>query len=456
MEFSTFEEWRASLMPFLSRWEERMNTVLRQDNVIEFFLNNFWGDFELEFDQNIKGNLPQAIRPVLSKGEGRKVVTHMVALLDHKKNLDSALDGEASLAPREYFLSIVEHFSSMREILERLVVDEPTQNISIDEIMPTEEPQPVGEDMVEQVVDIGEHGEKIMESRYDSLSMNTARKNNPLPAEDRGRGSGAVVLPRAKRRQSKNDPAYDSGLHRIDPVVSGPIVSLAGKKKREADRANTKNSQVTGQVQAVSSEMPLDSKLLTAFRSAISRVGSGGGDPGERELLENLALQFFTHNPQNPDNIVQEIKDLDNRLAIIGGEEGDFKVEAVMVTDRLSNLLHREVEAITAMASPTFLKVLLSGIEEKDSHEGEYRSFALEFSTRKRVIGFHKGELRFTLLYYPRVVRLTVKATGVPRLAPPFFEGEATILIDYNEKSDTVLTGFALRALSAFIAQVIS
>ncbi|MBU1238340.1 hypothetical protein KJ865_01410, partial [Myxococcota bacterium] len=68
----------------------------------------------------------------------------------------------------------------------------------------------------------------------------------------------------------------------------------------------------------------------------------------------------------------------------------------------------------------------------------------------------HKGELRFTLLYYPRVVRLAVKATGVPRLAPPFYEGEATILLDYNEKSDTVLTGFALRALSSFIEQVIS
>ena len=457
MEFESFEQWREQLIPFLKGWEEKMNTVLGQDQVIEFFLNNYWGDFELEFDMHIKGNLPQSIRPQLATPEGKRVVNHMVALLDLKKSLDSALDGEASLSARDYLLTLTDHLSEMRTALERLVPREPTLNVSLEDLEVTEEPEPVGDDMVEQVVDIGEDGEKIMQSKYDSVAVNTARKNNPLLKKE-GRPSAkkgtSGLLPRAKRKRNTKNDNYDSGLHLMDPIASGPIVSLAGKKK-SGEKDNTKNSKVT-RGSAPSAEVPLDSQLLSAFRNAINRVGSGEGAPGELDLLENLALQFFTHNPQNPDNIIQEIKDLDHRLSIIGGEEGEFKVEAIMVTDRLSAFLHREIEAVTAMAGAQFLRMHLTAIEEKDGHEGEYRTFTLDFSTKTRVIGFHKGQLRFTLLYYPRVVRLTVKAIGLSRLGAPFTGDEATVLIDYNEKSDGVLLGFAMRALSAFISQVLS
>ena len=50
MEFSSFDQWKSQIIPFLSRWAERLDALLAKENMIDLFLNNEWSDFEPDFE----------------------------------------------------------------------------------------------------------------------------------------------------------------------------------------------------------------------------------------------------------------------------------------------------------------------------------------------------------------------------------------------------------------------
>jgi hypothetical protein len=464
MNFSTTEDWKSKVTPFITKWTKKLEEILSKNDILEFFMDNHWGNFDPDFQNIFPNSIPKLISSSHKEPEWKNVITRVVALIDLKASLQTSLDGEGSLSPQTYLSSILDELKELNLELEKIDnVAQETIHLSISDLVTAEpqeddEPELVLDDMVEEIVDIGEEGENILNS-VDSMDMNTGNRNNPFVDKDStkviNKSPVSGLLPKPKAKTTKG---YDSAMHKMDPLLSGPIVSLSGMRKKSNPVSNSRPKPKTTSEQIVAPILPSSnlSPALKALRDAIERVDNNSAPAGEKEILENVASKFFRYDPTDPQILLREMKYLDQRLSIISGEEGDYKVEAIMVTDRLSTILYREIEKIVAMASPKFLRLNISNIEEKDDHAGEYRAFDLEFTTKNRVIGFHKGNLNFTLLYYPHVVRFTISASGNAALSAPFHENTATLLIDYDENSPSILVNYAFTCLNAYISSIIN
>jgi hypothetical protein len=414
------QSWLSDLFRFSVKWESRIDEILKKENYLDFFISKHWSDFDNSFNELFPPNIISQIKTFDYTEIQHQLINLIISLKDLKSLLANSIDGGTSLTPREYFTEMFSIFKRLSTITEKYEfdklmedgnlsstsenMDEDTQVEYIQEIKKEEnEINIAGDEMIEEVIE-----------------LNSDELKHPT----------SLVLPKAKKSKS-----YDSVLKNIDPVMSGPIISLAGKKKiKKKDESNLPHS-------------------IQYIKELIKSVEEGKAKKGELSLLDYFGKKLMEHTPHKPEDCVDSLISLDARMAILGGEEGKNKIESQKITNEISSAVFKSLDKALKTSSTTFLICSLDEIKTKDTLQGEIKLINLEFKAKKRIPNFLKGSLEFNITYLPKVVSIKVKGVGASNLPPPFYEGTAVQLFDWTGDNSIILS-FTLSCLKSFISRL--
>jgi hypothetical protein len=442
MQDISIKDWFAKSTMFLKKWQTKLSDLLMRDNYLDFLITKLWQDFENEFETNFNDNLIETIRKKTAQLEDSTFFSEkLFSILSLKKSLSESINGEASLSPEEYISMLIEEMGQLYSTFDNMMeTKEFKQFTAADTIANYEELDP--EEMVTLEPEIDE---EIQEVGDDMVEEIEDLDNEDKKSDKKTSGFNSGLLP--KPEDNKKRKKYDSGLFKIDPAKDGPVISLAGMKKKERLKATSKKPNKPSTLEAP----------LRNLQNSLRRVEDNIAKDYEKDLLTYLAEVYIELAPDNAEDLVDQVLKTDKKLAFLAGEEGDFKLQIMQQADLTSKNVHPELEKIMAMSSPRFLFIQLSKIREKDGPQGEYRQFDLVFEPQKRVVGFLKGKLEFSLYFYPGLVKMNVKAMGVNNLKPPFDNNsQAGISLQQNQKTQKVLNHYALNCFSSYITSILT
>ncbi|PKN47356.1 MAG: hypothetical protein CVU59_03130 [Deltaproteobacteria bacterium HGW-Deltaproteobacteria-17] len=420
-----FVQWSIDVRRFCRQWHGRLSGYIGRDDFLELFLTEDWNRFEQEFHGHFTASTPRWLSTSLNPAARGAVLTPTVALWDLMQSLRTSIDGQASLAPVEYFVAIVEELKNLSDRLEedrvRFYSAMQEEVVSIDPEMVEEEASLELDEASDEAPDGAGGDEHETEA--------TARTKNPL-ATPLDPAALAPRLPSLKKKKKKAPASatYDDALLALDPD-QGPILSLAGKKKT-AVLPTTPQGAVA-----------LPAVALSLY-DTILRVARGQERPGEAELVAYCGRRFEELRPAPGEGPGAVLAQLDARIGALSNVDIQQTATASKACDLLSRALFRSWQQLVGDSPTSHLKITLTDPVVRDSHLGEWREFALECTPRHRLPGFARARLEVKIHYVPPQFTIRVKAQGAIALPPPFLQNEAACRIELSAETEALATAW--------------
>ncbi|MBN2724104.1 MAG: hypothetical protein JXR95_08555 [Deltaproteobacteria bacterium] len=423
-------------------WKSSLESLSHKENFMEIFITKTWYDLSPEYEKLFKSDLVDGIKNEFDKKISRKLVPSIISFMDLFSSLQKAMDGETSLAPKEYFYSLLTE-------TENIVRDTAAFKLSIDTnvddaiilnhrelVEVVAEPGViVSDDMVQEIVEI------------ESADVSDKKEMNAVASE---------FLPKQKKKKVKK---YDSGLHRIDPSTAA-VVSLAGKRKtKDIESVNT------GSVGVVATPVPdkpapkkedsFSEPKTTDYNSRLSedlnQIESLG--VARQNILKYLSRLYYDLTAISSEDIARTITELDSTMEIISGDENNRKAESVIISDETARRLARELTEAVLMSSPGVINLDVEEVKKKDTYHGEIRVITININSKRRIPGFVKGQIEYRLFYLPSMMTIEVEAMGIP-VGPPFNESRAVLRIPWNETAYDFVRSFVFTCFKSALLAV--
>ncbi len=428
-----FVQWSIDVRRFCRQWHGRLSGYIGRDDFLELFLTEDWNRFERGFHEHFSVSTPRWLSASLNPDARGAVLSPTVALWDLMQSLRTSIDGQASLAPVEYFVAIVEE---LKNLSDRLEEDRVRFYSAMQEEVVSIDPEMVEDEASLELDDEPVDDEPVGDEPVGEVEQRTARTKNPL-ATPLDPASLAPRLPKMKKKKKEPQSAtYDAGLSLLDPD-QGPILSLAGRKKTSA-MPTTPGGAVA-----------LPAVALSLY-DTILRVARGQERPGEAELVAYCGRRFEELRPAAGEGPSAVLAMLDARLGALSNVDIQQTATASKACDLLSRALFRSWQQLVGDSPTSHVKLTLTGPVVRDSHLGEWREFALECVPRHRLPGFTRSRLDVKIHYVPPQFTIRVKSQGAIALPPPFLQNEAACRLELSAETEALAVAWLAQVTALF------
>ncbi|MBU1220095.1 hypothetical protein KKF34_10375 [Myxococcota bacterium] len=398
---------------------------------MEVFITEKWLKFEEEFEQVFSSDYLAVLKKKPGKTP-RAVISGLVSFVELFSSLRKAMNGETSLAPKEYFYSLLAETESLFEKTKANLLTSdtnidgeiPISSSDLVEVVSEGRDISVSEDMVEEVFDIGI--EKI----------------------GRMKTSKPIEIPSGKKPENKK---YDSGLHKLDPAKEA-VISLAGKRKSKAIPAEktpvpivrvTENS-----LEPANINEDYRSRLLDDLLS-IDKIGTA-----RQNIISYLSKLYYELTATNQHDLARTISDLDTVMEIVSGDENNRSLETVMVTEAVAKRLATELSECVTMSSPGILQIKVEDIEKKDTYHGSFRIIKINISSKRRIPGFVKANLEFRIFYLPSMITVEAATQGLNNVPSPFTDGNAVLRVPWDNDGYDFVRAFVFTCFKSVLLSI--
>ena len=425
-----FVQWSIDVRRFCRQWHGRLSGYIGRDDFLELFLTEDWNRFEQDFHAYFTASTPRWLSASLNPTARAAVLSPTVALWDLMQSLRTSIDGQASLAPVEYFVAIVEE---LKNLADRLEEDRVRFYSAMQEEVVSIDPEMV-EDEASLELDDGAPDD----APDAAAEQQTARTKNPLatPLDPSALAPRLPKLMSKKKKKAPQSATYDAALSQLDPD-QGPILSLAGKKK-------------TGLLPTTPEGAVALPPVALALYDTILRVARGQERPGEAELIAYCGRRFEELRPAPGEGPGAVLAQLDARIGALSNVDIQQTATASKACDLLSRALFRSWQQLAGDSPTTHLKITLTDPVVRDSHLGEWREFALECVPRHRLPGFTRARLDVRVHYVPPQFTLRVKSQGAIALPPPFLQNEAACRLELSAETEALACAWLAQCTALF------